>query len=52
MTFPSLAKSLGVVQGDNHVAISRVSNIPYPNNPESEREANGNIPFHQGLRRR
>jgi hypothetical protein len=42
MTFPSLAKSLDVVQSERKIAISDISNIPYPNDPESERQAIGN----------
>ena len=45
MTFPSLARSLDVVQGDRRIAISDVSNIPYPNEPESAQQAEGNNNF-------
>jgi hypothetical protein len=45
MTFPSLQKSLDIVQGDRQIAISDLSNIPNPNDPESERQSLGNNHF-------
>jgi hypothetical protein len=45
MTFAGLAKSLDAVIGDRKIAISDVSNIPYPNDAESERQAIGNNNF-------
>ncbi len=45
MTFPGLANSMDVVMGDRKIAISDVSNIPYPNDAESERQASGNNDF-------
>jgi hypothetical protein len=45
MTFPSLANSLDAVMGDRKIAISDVSNIPRPNDAESERQAIANNDF-------
>ena len=45
MTFPPLNKALHIVQGDREIAISDVSNIPYPNDPASERQTHGNNHF-------
>jgi hypothetical protein len=45
MTFPSLVNSLDVVMGDRKIAISDVTNIPYPNDAESKRQAIGNNDF-------